>query len=103
MQRSSLRNIDRESPAVVAANVIIPTKNRPQWLSRCLRALGDEHIDRRCDVIVADDASSPLLRPTDGAVLPLFARFSSLSAGLLAFTILVSPGGSGGDRTTHHP
>jgi GT2 family glycosyltransferase len=46
------------------ASVVIPTKNRPTDLSRCLRALAQQETARRYEVIVVDDGSSPGLRST---------------------------------------
>jgi GT2 family glycosyltransferase len=47
------------------ASVVIPTKDRPLALRRCLRALGDQQTDRRFEVIVVDDGSSPPISATD--------------------------------------
>jgi GT2 family glycosyltransferase len=46
-------------------SVVIPTRNRPLDLSRCLLALSTQETKRRFEVIVVDDGSSPPIRPAD--------------------------------------
>ena len=55
------------------ASVIVPTKNRPFDVVRCLRALAKQQTDRRYEVIVVDDGSVPPLRPAE-LELPPAAR-----------------------------
>jgi GT2 family glycosyltransferase len=52
------------------ASVVIPTKDRPLALMRCLRALGEQQTSRRFEVIVVDDGSSPPLRSDELEPLP---------------------------------
>jgi GT2 family glycosyltransferase len=52
------------------ASVVIPTKDRPLALMRCLRALSEQQTSRRFEVIVVDDGSSPPLRSADLESLP---------------------------------
>jgi GT2 family glycosyltransferase len=52
------------------ASVVIPTKDRPLALMRCLRALGEQRTSRRFEVIVVDDGSSPPLRSAELESLP---------------------------------
>jgi glycosyltransferase involved in cell wall biosynthesis len=40
------------------ASVVIPTRNRPLSLMRCLRALGEQQTSRRFEVIVVDDETT---------------------------------------------
>jgi GT2 family glycosyltransferase len=43
----------------LAASVVIPTRNRPQGLQRCLEALRGQRTDRAFEVVVVDDGSEP--------------------------------------------
>jgi GT2 family glycosyltransferase len=51
-------------------SVVIPTKDRPLALRRCLRALGHQHTSRRFEVIVVDDGTSPPIQPAELELLP---------------------------------
>ncbi len=50
------------------ASVIIPTRNRPRQLERCLRALATQSTRREFEVIVVDDANPPQLEDRDVSV-----------------------------------
>jgi GT2 family glycosyltransferase len=52
------------------ASVIIPTRNRPESLKRCLSALGMQNTRREFEVIVVDDANPAQLQPDDLAGCP---------------------------------
>jgi GT2 family glycosyltransferase len=52
------------------ASVVIPTKDRPLELMRCLRALAEQQTSTRFEVIVVDDGSSPPIRPAELELLP---------------------------------
>jgi GT2 family glycosyltransferase len=54
-----------EVAKLMDASVVIPTKDRPLDLRRCLRALNEQQTDRRFEVIVVDDGSSPPIRPAE--------------------------------------
>jgi glycosyltransferase involved in cell wall biosynthesis len=54
-----------EVSSAIDASVVIPTKNRPLALARCLRALGEQRTDMCFEVIVVDDGSSPPTRPAE--------------------------------------
>jgi GT2 family glycosyltransferase len=81
------------------ASVIIPTKDRPLELMRCLRALAEQQTSRRFEVIVVDDGSSPPIRPAEleplpnvrliqsGGVGPAAARNRGIHAALAPFIL----------------
>jgi len=62
--------IDGDLASRMDASVVIPTKDRPLALVRCLRALGEQQTSRRFEVIVVDDGSAPPLRLTELESLP---------------------------------
>jgi GT2 family glycosyltransferase len=53
-------------PAGFDASVVIPTRDRPADLARVVAALARQETNRRFEVVVVDDASSP---PLDEAIL----------------------------------
>jgi glycosyltransferase involved in cell wall biosynthesis len=76
-----------------ALSVVIPTRNRPRELERCLRALGAQDLDLPFEIIVVDDSDSPALNATDhpaglrllrtsGGVGPARARNLGIAAAL---------------------
>jgi GT2 family glycosyltransferase len=84
---------------LVDASVIIPTKNRPFDVIRCLRALATQQTDRRYELIVVDDGSMPPLQLAElelppaariissGGVGPAGARNQGLSAARAPFIL----------------
>ena len=81
------------------ASIVIPTRDRPLELMRCLRALGEQQTNRRFEVIVVDDGSmppilasdlEPLLNPRlihSGGVGPAAARNRGVRAALAPFIL----------------
>jgi len=62
----------------IEASIVIPTRNRPQALARCLRALSEQRTNRSFEVIVVDDGSSP---PTMAAELELVPHARLIGSG----------------------
>ncbi|MEE8600436.1 glycosyltransferase [Euzebya tangerina] len=86
------RRTDRPPVQAPDVSVIIPTRNRPQWLGRCLTALADATApSTSVEVIVVDDAGEHPLAPvldrvSDGLDITLLRRPSSGGASLACNT-----------------
>jgi GT2 family glycosyltransferase len=65
----------------VDVSVVIPTRDRPLDLARCLRALSEQRTARCFEVIVVDDGSSPPIRQADVESVPSAHVISSGGAG----------------------
>jgi GT2 family glycosyltransferase len=59
-------------------SIIIPTRDRPLALTRCVRALSKQETTRRFEVLVVDDGGSPQIRP---AHLECIAEARVISSG----------------------
>jgi GT2 family glycosyltransferase len=92
-------NVVGEARRPMDASVVIPTKDRPLELMRCLRALGEQRTSRRFEVIVVDDGSMPPIGATElkplpkarlihsGGVGPAAARNRGVQAALAPFVL----------------
>ena len=57
------------SPARLVLNVVIPTRNRADWLSKCLASLAAQTLpSSQFDITVVDDGSDTDMRPVVAAV-----------------------------------
>jgi glycosyltransferase involved in cell wall biosynthesis len=55
----------------VEASVVIPTRDRPHLLAKCLDALSRQETGRRFEVLVVDDGSEPPIADIDRAGVPV--------------------------------
>jgi GT2 family glycosyltransferase len=70
-----------KSRGLMDASVVIPTKDRPLDLIRCLRALSEQQTSRQFEVIVVDDGSAPTVRRADLELPPRARVISSGGVG----------------------
>jgi GT2 family glycosyltransferase len=77
----SRSRISAKSEALMDASVVIPTKDRPLDLIRCLRALSGQQTTRYFEVIVVDDGSAPPIRRADVELFPAVRVISSGGVG----------------------